>query len=182
MIPAGPRVERALIRLLADRRADARLVRACGLVSVWAGALLIAAGPLWAAFGLLVAAAPLDRLGRKLGIARLDPARHGRGWRHGRLVALACALLLIGLRLSGAPGYESAILAGVTAGLLVAARNQARIAGLRPGRWAARPTPMLWITAVVTLAGYGRWALAGLAMWSAASLFHLQWRALRPQA
>lgn len=175
----GSAVERAVIAWTMDRPIEARWLRIGAVALAVAGALTLGFGPVGAGLAALIASAPMDRLGRRLATIRLEATRIGPRWRQVRLGAMAAGLMLYGWRHSGQPGWEPLMLGGVTLAFLLAARNEGRIARLRPERWSAAPEPMLWAAAPVVLAGYGRWALAGLALWAAGSFFRLQWRALK---
>lgn len=179
--PAAP-IAQGLLGWVTARHVEAMWLRAGAVGAAAAGALLAAGGPLWLAVPPLLAAGPLDRLGRRLAVLRREREALGPGWVRLRLVALGLALPLFGWRLSGAGGFEPLLLALVALAFLVAARGEARLHDLSPERWSARPEPLLWLAALAATAGQGRAGLGALALWSAASFFRLQRRALRSAA
>lgn len=178
----GPSAERAVLGWLMDRPIEALWLRLGGAGLAIGGALSLGLGPVWLGILALVAAWPFDRLGRRLGMIRLEASRGGPRWRRIRLTAMAAGLLLYAARLSGQPGWEPLLMAATTLAFLFALRGEARVTRLRPEIWSARPQPMLWAATPFVLTGYGRWTVAGLALWSAVSFFRLQWRALRKPA
>ena len=178
-IGGGPAVAQLALAAALDRGVDARWLRGGGVALAVAGAALLGIGPLWLGLPAVLAAGPLGRLGARLAAVRAEPDRHRPGYARARLAALAAALILYGWRLSGQPGHEPLLLAAAALAFLVATRNEARLTALPPDRWTARPEWMAWAAALPALAGYGRWALAGLALWTGAGFFRLQWRALR---
>jgi hypothetical protein len=178
-IGGGHVVTQMALATALDRRVEARWLRYGGVALSVGGAGLLGFGPLWLGLPALLLAGPVGRLGARLAAVRAEPDRHRPGFARARLAAMAAALILYGWRLSGAPGYEPLLLAAVALAFFVAARNERRLTALPPDIWSARPEWMAWATAPLALFGYGRWALAGLALWTGASFFRLQWRALR---
>ncbi len=73
---------------------------------------------------------------------------------------MAAGLLLYAVHLSGKPGWEPVLMAGVTLAFLFALRGEARVTRLRPEIWSARPQPMLWAATPFgadRLCAAGRW-------------------------
>jgi hypothetical protein len=170
-----PPVEDFLTRHLMGAPVSPGVLLWAALGLVLAAALLFTRGePLWA-MGLLLAATPLDRLAERLATVRLRPiSRQSAGF---RLLGPAHGIALLGLawfetRQGG--GWGAFVSAAAAIAFAEAARVERRGRELGPDLWLLSPRSAVFIA--LPFAAIGAWSLLTVAMaiYAATSFFIVQ--------
>jgi hypothetical protein len=152
-----------------------------------AGVLLIVLAGLafarhWLGFGLglLLLATPLDGIGERLALLRLQGTR-GPTWWGALLPALSAGiLLLLAYILADARGWGCVALAGTIIAFVLALRIESAGRDI-PGKvWLAEPKGMTWLMLPFAVANLWGTGLTALAFYAGASFFWAQRHAHAP--
>ncbi|TFI56753.1 hypothetical protein E2493_18510 [Sphingomonas parva] len=177
----GPVEQEATRRLMPTATTPAMLGLGAALLTAL-GALSFASGWLVLGMALILLATPLDGIGERLAMLRMQDAVTDSWWSHLLPTLAAAGLVALAVSLSGTLGWGCIVLAATTIAFVLALRTETRGRSV-PGRlWLAERKGMSWL--LLPFAATGLWGsgLTILLLYAAGSFFWAQRHVHRPDS
>jgi hypothetical protein len=159
---------------LARQAVDPVPVAAAGAGLAAASAALAAAGWGAAGFCLALASGPVAAIAARLARLRLTDIRHGRAIARARIVMLALGLLALGWPFGGASLLAAALTVAAIGATTSALYGLGGLSDDRGPAWIADADAIAWGMAPIALIAGWPWAIAGAALYAAASFGRMQ--------